>query len=322
MLMKVLYRTEYGGPEVLEVREVHKPVPKKNEVLIKVECTTVNRTDGGILLGNYLLLQFFTGIGKPKNNIPGTDVAGTVVATGSEVKKFKEGDRVFGLNDNSHQTQAEFCTWPDNDSLIKIPDGVSFEDAVASIEGGHYALNFINKVRIKEGDRVMVNGGTGAIGSAAIQMLIHRGIIVAATCRTEHMDKVRALGASKVIDYTQEDFTKQNDLYNFVFDAVGKSRYKDCKRIMKPGAVYISSELGPKAENLPLSLWGLFHRGKRVKFPVPVNIPKSLRYVKDMLEHKTLKPLIDPKKFSVDEAQEAYTYVMSGEKVGNVILNF
>ncbi len=317
--MKAVYRTVYGSPEILEVREVDLPKPKEKEVLIRIACTTVNRTDCGVVLGNYLLMQLFTGLGKPKNPIPGTDFSGTIEALGSQVEHFSVGDRVYGLNDNSHATQAEYCTWPADESLIKIPEDVSFEEAVAGVEGGHYALNFLNKVKLNPGQRVMVNGGTGAIGSAAIQMLVDRGIHVVATCRSEHSERVLALGASRVIDYTAVDFTQQDEQYDFVFDAVGKSRFRSCKRIMKPGSAYISSELGPNAENIPLSILGLLYRGKRVKFPVPVDIPRSLKYLNELFGRSAYKPLID-QAFALDNVQEAYTYVMSEQKVGSVLL--
>jgi NADPH:quinone reductase-like Zn-dependent oxidoreductase len=317
--MKAVYRTVYGGPEILEVREVDLPKPKEKEVLIRIACTTVNRTDCGVVLGNYLLLQLFTGLGKPKNPIPGTDFSGTIEAVGSQVEHFSVGDRVYGLNDNSHATQAEYCTWPADESLIKIPEDVSFEEAVAGVEGGHYALNFLNKVKLNPGQRVMVNGGAGAIGSAAIQMLVDRGIHVVATCRPEHSERVLALGASRVIDYTAVDFTQQDEQYDFVFDAVGKSRFRSCKRIMKPGSAYKSSELGPNAENIPLSILGLLHRGKRVKFPVPIDIPRSLKYLNELFGRSAYKPLID-QTFALDNVQEAYTYVMSEQKVGSVLL--
>lgn len=319
--MKAAYRERYGGAEVLEWREIPVPEPRVNEVRIKVEHTTINRTDCGAILGNYLLYRLFTGLRKPKNPVPGTDVCGVIDKIGASVTDFKVGDRVAGFNDDSHPTQAEYCVWPEKKNLKKVPEQLDLRDAVAVIEGGHYALNFLNKVNLKKGDRVMVNGGTGAIGSLAVQLLADRGIEVVATARTQHLDLVRELGASKVIDYTKEDFTQQNDVFDFVFDAVGKSRFKYCKRILKPRGIYISSELGPNAENVFLSIRGLFSRGKHVKFPFPTDIPGSIETMFKLLDRGAVKPVID-REYSIEQIREAYEYVLSAQKVGAVVLRF
>ena len=181
MVMKAAYREIYGGAEVLEWREIPTPEPSANEVRVKVVYTSVNRTDSEVVMGNYWLFRLFTGLFRPKYPVPGADVCGIIDKIGAGVTQFQVGDRVVGLNDNSHPTQVEYSVWPEKSSLRKIPSEVSFKDIIACAEGGYYTLNFINKVNMKTGDRVMVNGGTGAIGSSAIQILKQMGCTVVAT---------------------------------------------------------------------------------------------------------------------------------------------
>lgn len=312
--MKAATRTIYGGPEVLSISEVAKPMPATNEVLIKVHLTTVNRTDCGVLWGKPFIIRFFTGLTKLRIASTGTDFAGEVAAVGKDVTSFKVGDKVFGFVDDGIGSHAEYFTIPADGSLMTIPKGISYEQTAASAEAAHYAYNFINKVNIKAGDNVMLNGGTGAIGSAALQMLKAIGVTVTATCRTQHIELVKNMGADKVIDYLQEDFTQDDAQYDFVFDAVGKSTYGKCRRLLKPNGVYLSSELGPGAQNPFLALVS-----PHVKFPLPTDIKRSLGVVKDLLVQGKFQPLID-RRYPLEEIREAFTYVNGGEKVGNVLL--
>lgn len=317
--MKAAVRHQYGGPEVLSIQNVPKPQPKPDELLIKVHCSTVNRTDCGILSGKPYLIRAFVGPFKPRDQSPGTDFAGTVEAVGASVTQYQMGDRVWGLNDNGMASQREYMTISQKGNLLRIPDGVSFETAVSSAEGAHYAINFINKVKLKEGDKVMVNGATGAIGSAAVQILKAQGIEVTATANTLNLEKVKALGPDRVINWEEEDFTQLDEQFPFVFDAVGKSSFGACKRILTPKGIYISSELGPRSENPFLALIAPFKRGKTVRFPVPANIKASLAHMQSLLEKGQFNPLID-RTYPLEEVQEAYRYVSSGQKTGNVIL--
>lgn len=314
--MKAATRTVYGAPEVLRISDIAKPTPKDNEVLINVHATTVNRTDCGVLWGKPFIIRFFTGLTKPRIASTGTDFAGEVAAVGKDVTNFKVGDKVFGFNDNGIGSHAEYLTIAADGPLTTIPDGISYEQAAASAEAAHYAYNFINKVNIKADDNVMLNGGTGAIGSAALQMLKAMGVTVTATCRTQHIDLVKTMGADRVIDYLQSDFTQDEEQYDYVFDAVGKSTYGKCKRLLKPKGVYISSELGPGAQNPFLALVS-----PHVKFPVPTDIKRSLSIIRDLLVQGKFQPLID-RTYPLEAIREAFTYVNSGEKVGNVVLKF
>ena len=231
--MKTAYRETYGPPSSLRIEEVPTPTPKADDVLIRVHATTVNRTDCAVLTGSPWAMRLFTGLRKPKSPIPGTDFAGEVVEVGESVTDFQVGDRVFGFHDEGLNSQAEFMIYPSTGKIAHIPEGISFEQAAASLEGMHYAINFLNKVEIQPGQSVMLNGATGAIGSAALQLLRQHKVSITATCRGEHFELIRSLGADKVIDYQKEDFTQDDGQYDFVFDSVGKSTFGKCKRIYK-----------------------------------------------------------------------------------------
>lgn len=268
-MMKAAFREHYCDADEIEIKDLETPVCGPKQIRVKVACTTVNRTDEAILKGKPWIMQLFTGIGKPKQAILGTDFAGTIDALGEEIKGLKVGDRLFGFLDNGLGSQAEYLIIDQKTPFEIIPEGVSFEDAVASAEGGHYAFNFFNKITIKAGDKVMLNGATGAIGSVALQMLKQQGAEVIATCRGPHKEKIKNLGADRLIDYELEDFTKDKERYDLVLDAVGKSSFKACKSLLKNGGIYISSELGEHNENPWLALFTPLFSNKKVIFPYP-----------------------------------------------------
>ncbi len=317
--MKASTRTTYGSPEVITIKEIEKPTPKANEILVRIHATTVNRTDCGALWGKPFVFRFFVGLFKPKYSITGTDFAGVIEAVGEKVRDFNVGDQVWGFDDNTLPSHAEYMAIDSKKPVIKIPNGFSFEQAAASAEAAHYAYNFLNKVKLKPGAKVLVNGGTGGIGSAAIQFLKSMDIFVTAVCHSQYDDRVRALGPDRIIHYDKEDFTRDHEKYDFVFDAVGKSSFKPCTRILKEKGIYISSELGPGSENLYLPLLTSIKGGKKVIFPFPIDISKSLAYVADLAEKGKFKPLID-RTYTLDQIKEAFEYVNSGQKIGNVII--
>lgn len=319
--MKAITRSQYGSPKVLILKEIERPIPKDNEVLIRVHATTVNRTDCGILYGKPYLIRAFTGLFRPSDAVPGTDFAGQIEAVGKQVTDFKIGDRVWGLNDEGLCSQAQYMTIVADQAITTIPDSFSYDEAAASAEGAHYAYNFINKVDIQKGTKVVVNGATGAIGSAAVQLLKYVGAYVTAVGNTKNMDLIKSLGADKSYNYEKEDFTQDEEQYDFVFDAVGKSTFGKCKRLLKPKGVYISSELGPNAENLYLPLLTKIKGGKRVIFPIPSNRKRSILFIKKMMEAGAYQSVID-RKYPMEEIQAAYQYVESGEKTGNVVINY
>lgn len=319
--MRAITHTRYGPPEHLRLVDVPKPTPKGDEVLIRVHAATVNRTDCAVLRAKPWFMRLMTGLLKPRNPVLGTDFAGTVEALGPEVESFKEGDRVFGFDDSGLSSHAEYMTFsagPDA-ALATIPDGASFEEAAACIEGAHYAINFINKVDLQSGDEVLVYGATGAIGSAMVQLLKSVGATVTAVCGTKNVDLVASMGADRVIDYQGEDFTKTSGSQHFVFDAVGKSSFRACRPLLRPKGTYISSELGWMAQNPFLALLTPLFRGRRVAFPLPLDRQASVRTVRGLMEEGKFRPLIDRVQ-PLDEFVEAFRYVESGEKVGNVVL--
>lgn len=319
--MKAITRTKYGPPEVLELQEIPKPVAKDNELLVRVQATTVNRTDCGILTGKPYIIRAFTGLIKPRDLVPGTDFAGRVEAIGKKVTTFKIGDLVWGLHDEGLASQAEYMTIREDKAVIKIPEGISFQEVVACAEGAHYANNFINKVKVGSTTKVLVNGATGAIGSAAIQLLKYYGATVTAVGNTKNMELVKSLGPDKTIDYQKEDFTQDDEKYHFILDAVGKSSFSKCKHLLLPKGVYISSELGPNAQNLYLPLITKIKGGKRVIFPLPINCKKSIEFLSKLVSDGKFKPVID-RVYQPEQIIEAYNYVASGQKTGNVIVNF
>ena len=317
--MKAIVYTKYGPPDVLHLGEVNKPDPKDNEVLIKVSATTVNRTDCARLRAQPFIMRFTTGLIKPVKPVPGTDFAGRVEAVGKNAGGFKIGDNVFGFDDNGLNSQAEYMTFPVRKGIDKMPGNLSYEQAVACLEGTHYAYNFINKVKIEKGQKVLVNGATGSIGSAAVQLLKYYGASVTAVCASENEDLVKSLGADSIIDYKSEDFTKNDKTYHYVFDTVGKSSFKKCKPLLQPGGAYISSEFGWMAQNLFFSLLTTLIGNKKVKFPFPSNHRRTVQLVRQLCETGAFRAVID-RIYPLEEIKQAYGYVEKGEKIGNVVI--
>jgi len=321
--MKAIVYTKYGSPDVLELKEVEKPTPKDNEVLIKIYATTVNRTDCATIRAIPFFARLVTGLFKPKKQIPGTEFAGEIEEIGKNVSSFKVGDKVFGFDDGGSGSHAQYTTIVEDKALITIPKNTTYEQAAASIEGAHYAYNFINKVNLKSGQKVLVNGATGAIGSAAVQLLKYFDVNVIAVCDTKNIELVKSLGADKVIDYTKEDFTKDDQKYNFVFDAVGKSSFFKCKQLLQPGGVYISSDLGYMAQNIFLPFITPIIKpmigNKKTVFPIPTDCRGSLLLIKKLMEQGKFKAVID-RKYPLEQITEAYRYVEKGQKIGNVVI--
>jgi len=322
--MKAVVQDRYGPPEVLELREIDQPTVKDNQVLVKVHATTVNRTDCGFRAGKPFFVRIFTGLIRPKGIVLGNEFAGDVEAVGSGVSSFAVGDQVFGYSGLQHGSRfgahAEYLAIAEDGSLATMPANLTYEEAAASTEGSHYALSLIRKAKIRSGQDVLVNGTTGAIGSAAVQLLKHLGANVTAVCDTKNIELVKGLGADRVIDYTAEDFTKDTQTYDVVLDAVGKSSFGRTKRLLKPGGIYLSSDFGPLAQNPILALITPLFGGKKVMFPIPRDDQEMARYFKGLLESGAFKPVID-RRYRLDQIVEAYTYVETGQKTGNVVIS-
>lgn len=318
--MKAAVRSKYGSPEVLSIKEFEIPTPKDNEVLIKVYATTVNRTDCGILWARPFLMRFFTGLLKPKLAITGTDFAGQIEAVGSTVTSFKTGEKVMGFcGIQGCGSHAQYLTLPESKAIkatVIIPDNLTYEEAAACLEGAFYAASGLNILKPKAGQKALVNGATGAIGSSYVQFLKYYGVYITAVCSGENIELVKSLGADKLIDFRTEDFTKDNEQYDFVFDAVGKSSFAKCKPLLKKNGIYTSSD---GFINVFLALTTRIVGGKRVVFFPPKNITDGLSFIKELVEKGDFKPVID-RKYLIDKIAEAYTYVASGQKIGNVII--
>jgi NADPH:quinone reductase-like Zn-dependent oxidoreductase len=318
--MKAAVHTRYGPPDVVRIAEVEKPAAKDNEVLVKVHATTVNRTDCGLRAAKPFFVRFFTGLRRPRVTVLGNEFAGEVEAVGSGVTSFEVGDSVFGYSGSSFGAHAEYLAIPEDGSLATMPANVTYEEAAASTEGSHYALSLIRAATIQRGQDILVNGATGAIGSAAVQLLKRLGAGVTAVCATEHVELVRGLGADRVIDFTAEDFTRDEQTYDVVLDAVGKSSFGRCKRLLKPRGIYLSSDLGPLSQNPVLALITPLFGGKRVRFPIPRDDQEMVRYFKGLMESGAFKPVID-RRYRLDQIVEAYRYVETGQKIGNVVIS-
>jgi NADPH:quinone reductase-like Zn-dependent oxidoreductase len=317
--MKAIVHTKYGPPEVLQLKEVPKPTPKGNEVLIKIHATTVNRTDSALRKAEPFISRFVTGLIRPKKTILGTEFAGEIEVVGKDITSFQVGDKVFGFSGSDFGAHAEYMTMPEEGSLTTMPANMTYEEAAPSTEGAHYALSFIRKAKLQSGQRVLINGASGAIGSAAVQLTKHFGADVTAVCNTKNVALVKSLGADRVLDYTKEDFTKDDQIYDAVFDTVGKSSFRRCKPLLKPGGIYISSELGYMAQNPILALVTPIIGKKKVMFPIPKPCDENLALFKELIEAGKFRGVID-RCYPLEEIVEAYKYVETGQKTGSVVI--
>jgi NADPH:quinone reductase-like Zn-dependent oxidoreductase len=317
--MKAAIYTQYGLPEVVQLSEVEKPIPKDNEVLIKVHASTVNRTDCGFRSAEYFISRFFSGLINPKNPILGNEFAGEIEAIGKNVTLFKVGDKVFGYNDTRFGAHAEYMVTAENNPITTIPKNLTYEEAAPITEGAHYALCDIRAAKIQSGQNVLINGATGGIGSSAVQIVKYLGAKVTAVCDTKNVELVKSLGADVVIDYKKEDFTKINDKFDVVFDAVGKSSFGKCKPLLKEKGIYMSTELGYMSQNPFLAIITPLLGGKKLLFPIPTISQEDVIFLKELVETGKYKPLID-RTYPLEQIVEAYKYVETGQKTGNVVI--
>lgn len=316
--MKAAIRRKYCAPNQIKIEELEDILPGDEQVLIKVYATTVNRTDCANLTAKPFIMRFVLGLFKPRKIVLGTDFAGEVVSVGQNVKTLKVGDKVFGFTDTGSESQAEYLVTGIENVFI-IPENTNYKQAAASLEGAHYAYSFIHKTNIQPGQSILINGATGGIGSALLQFVKQYDVKIIATCDTKNMELIQSLGADRIIDYTKEDFTADQEKYDFVFDTVGKSTFGKCKSILKEKGIYISSELGPYSQNIfyPfLTSWSK----KKVVFPIPFDKKKTIPYIRKLLVANQFKPVID-REYLLEDIAEAYAYVIKGLKTGNVIIN-
>jgi len=313
--MKAAVRSKYGSSEVLRVEDIGKPTPKDNEVMIRIHAASVNRSDNHVLTGRPWLMRLFTGIFKPKLTITGSDFAGQIEAIGSSVSSFKVGDKVMGFGGGfGIGSHAQYLSYPETKRIVTMPDHITYEQAAACLEGAYYAAMGIMQLKPEAGQKAMVYGATGAIGSAYVQFLKYYGVYVTAVCAAENKELVKSWGADKIIDYKTEDFTKDDEQYDFIIDAVGKSSFVKCKPLLKKNGLYTSSG---GAENLFWVFFTQLRGGKKVLFPK--DYKGTLGFIRELLEKGNFKPVID-RIYPIEKIAEAFTYVATGQKIGNVII--
>src|SRR5919106_3625017 len=317
--MRAVVYDRYGPPEVLRLEEVERPVPKADEVLIKVHATTVNRTDTGLRGAEYFISRFFTGLLRPKRKIPGTELAGEVEAVGPAVTEFEAGDHVFGVSATTAGAYAEFVCMKESAPLAHKPTGMTFEEAAAVPDGAILALSYLRRVDLRKRRKVLVYGASGSIGTAGVQLARYFDADVTAVCDTKNLELVKSLGADRVIDHTQEDFTKNGEAYDLIFDAVGKLSLKGCRGSLKPGGIYASTDLGPYWQNPFLALWTSRIGDRKVLFPIPRYTKKDVLFVKELVEAGEYRAVID-RRYALEDVVEAHRYVETGQKTGNVVL--
>jgi NADPH:quinone reductase-like Zn-dependent oxidoreductase len=315
--VKAVVFDRYGSPEVLRVDEVERPAPKDDQVLVKIHATTVNRTDCGLRAAEPFMTRFFTGLRRPKRRILGSELAGEVEAVGAAVTEFAVGDQVFGAG--GFGAHAEYVCRRESGPLAHKPDGVGFEDAAAVLDGAIIALACLSKADLHPGRSILVYGASGSIGTAAVQLARHFGADVTAVCNTKNLELVRSLGADRVIDYTQEDFTQNGETYDVIFDSVGKHSFRRCRRSLKPGGQMFETDLGFMWHVPPLALVTRWVGDRRLRLAVPQYTKDDVLFVKRLMEAGEYRAVID-RRYPLEQVVEATRYVETGQKTGNVVL--
>jgi NADPH:quinone reductase-like Zn-dependent oxidoreductase len=318
--MRAVVHTRYGDPDVLHLAEVERPIPKDDEVLVRVRATTVNRTDCGFRDPRPFFVRFFSGLVRPRHRILGTEFAGEVVEVGAAVTGFAVGDHVFGVNADRFGAHAQFMRVRHDAPIAAKPAGVTFEEAAAVPDGMILALTGLRAAGVEEGRRIVVYGASGSIGTAAVQLAKHfLDADVTAVCTTAAVGTVRSLGADRVIDYTEEDFTASGETYDVVFDAVGKHSFRRCRRSLVPGGVYVSTDLGFLWQVPILALATRWLGSKRVMLPIPRYRKEEVLLVKELIEDGRYHAVID-RSYPLEQVVAATRYVETEQKIGNVVL--
>jgi len=320
--MKAIVWTKYGPPDVLQLKEVAKPTPKDNEVLIRIYTAAVTATDPTFRRGEPFISRLFTGLLKPKSTIAGEILSGEIEAIGKDVKLFKKGDQVFGTTGMSLGAYAEYKCLPEEEALAIKPANMNYGEAAAVVDGTFGALSFLRKGNIQSGQEVLINGASGSVGTYAVQLAKYYGAEVTGVCSTSNSEMVKSLGADKVIDYTKEDFTKTGQTYDIIFDAVNKSSFSRCKGSLKQGGVYIFT--GPSLANfLQMGLTSIVGSKKAVTtapgMMASSEKTKDLIFLKELIEAGKLKSVMD-RRYPLEQIAEAHRYVETGHKKGNVVI--
>ena len=321
--MKAIVCTEYGSPDVLQLKEVEKPIPRDNEVLVKVYATTVTSGDvrarsATFPAGLWLIGRIMIGPTRPKRTIPGNELAGEIEAVGKEVKLFRKGDQVFGSTyGESSGSYAEYVCMPEDGMVAIRPANVTYEEAAAVPFGGTTALHFLRKGNIQSGQKVLIYGASGSVGTYAVQLAKAFGAEVTGVCSTTNLEMVRSLGADEVIDYTKEDFTKSGETYDVFFDTVGKSSFSRSIRSLKKGGFDLLAS--PPLSQMVQGLWTSMTSSKKVIFGEASEKTEDLIFLKELIEAGKLRPVID-RSYPLEQIVEAHRYVDKGHKKGNVVI--
>ncbi len=317
--MRAIVQDRYGPPSVLHVEDLPTPVPTDHQVLVRVVASTVSQSDTHLRAAHPFIWRLFVGFRKPRIRTLGVEFAGEVVAIGAAVRDFKVGDRVFG-GPRGFGAHAEFICIKESGAVALMPAGMSFEDAAAVCDGTNEALATLRKAGIREGMRIAIYGASGSLGTAAVQIAKHYGAHVTAICNTKNVDLVRSLGADEVIDYTVEDFTKNAEGYDAIVDAVGKYAYHWGRRGLKPGGIYVETDLGPhKLETIAMLVLTRWFGTKRLVFAGGFRNKEDIVFAKALIESGEYRPVID-RRYAFDQVAEAHAYVESWQKTGNVVL--
>jgi NADPH:quinone reductase-like Zn-dependent oxidoreductase len=321
--MKVILYTKYGSPDVLQLKEVEKPTPKDNEVLIRVYATTVTATECTFRKGEPFFSRLFTGLRRPKITILGGELAGEIEAVGKDVKLFKSSDQIFGTAGPGFGANAEYISIPEDGVLAIKPSNMTYEEAASSVDGFLTALPFLrDKGNIQSGQEVLIYGASGSVGTSAVQIAKYFGAEVTGVCSTANLELVRTLGADKIIDYSKEDFTKTVQTYDIIFDTVGKASFSRCKNSLKQNGIFLESGIGLGI--FPYVLWTSMFGNKKARIAAtglrsPHERTKDLIILKELMEVGKIKPVID-RRYSLEQTAEAHSYVEKGHKKGNVVI--
>jgi NADPH:quinone reductase-like Zn-dependent oxidoreductase len=322
--MKAIVHTAYGPPDELQLKEVEKPAPKEDEVLIRIRATTVTTSDCNIRNFTFVPKLFLLpsriqlGFTKPKNRILGLDLAGQIEAVGKDVQRFTVGDEVFGTSEPALGAHAEYICIPEGGVLTPKPANMTYEEAAAIPLAGNTALYFIRDLgNVQAGQEVLINGASGGVGTFSVQLAKYYGAEVTGVCSTANLELVRSLGADKVIDYTAEDFTKTGQTYDVIFDAVGKSSFARCRGSLKKNGNYLNT-LPQLAVLLPM-VWTSIVGGKKVKMGDAIIEAGNLVFLRELVEAGKIRPVID-RTYPLEQTAEAFRYVEKGHKKGNVVI--
>lgn len=315
--MKAAIYTQYGSPEVLQIKEVAKPIPKHNEILISIKATAVNSGDWRLRKADPFAVRFIFGLTRPKINILGSVFSGEIESVGADVKSFKVGDSVFGHTDMTFGSYAAYKCVPENASIALKPINISHKEAAVIPFGGVTALHFLKKTTIKPGSKILVVGASGAVGCAAVQLAKSFGAIVTGVCSTANVDLVKSIGADKVIDYTREDFTKNGETYDVIFDTVKAiSVSKSIKSLNSKGMMILSAA---GISEMLYGLWISITSKRKIMTGVISHKAADIIFLKELIEADKLKPVID-RTYLLEQIAEAHAYVEKGHKKGNVAI--